>query len=199
MDNDGDGVADYPEDPGCDGPLDDSEESPILACDDGVDNDGDGHIDWNGGPLGESADPGCANASDLSERDPTLVCDDGADNDDDGRFDFDPVTFADPGDQYTLPSGSGDPGCFNPSWFVENPQCQDGVNNDPGQDPDPGQIDYDAGLFANGVADLNGPDPQCVGTPWKNKEKTGTCGLGSELALLLPPLIWLSLRRRSRA
>ncbi len=168
-------------------------------CDDGVDNDGDGTVDWNGGPLGESADPGCADASDLSERDPTLACDDGADNDDDGRFDFDPVTFSDPGDQHTLPSGSGDPGCFNPSWFIENPQCQDGVNNDPAQDPDPGQIDYDAGLFSNGIADPNGPDPQCAGTPWKNKEHTDTCGLGSELALLLPPLIWLSLRRGRRA
>jgi hypothetical protein len=31
----------------------------LPACDDGVDNDLDGQIDWNGGPSGEPADPGC--------------------------------------------------------------------------------------------------------------------------------------------
>jgi hypothetical protein len=109
------------------------------------------------------------------------------------------VTFADPGDQYTLPFGSGDPGCKNPTWSTESPQCQDGVNNDPGQDPDPGLIDYDAGNFANGSPDPNGPDPQCVGKPWKNQERKSSapCGLGSELALLLPLLFWRH-RRRAR-
>jgi hypothetical protein len=106
---------------------------PSTACDDALDNDGDGHIDWNGGPLGEPADPGCADDLDVSEKDDTgaYPCDDGADNDSDGRIDFDPVTFANPGDQFTLPSGSGDPGCIDPAGFTENPLCQDGVNNDP--------------------------------------------------------------------
>jgi hypothetical protein len=175
-------------------------------CSDGIDNDDDGTVDF-------PDDPGCDGTADLSERSPLLACDDGTDNDSDGRIDFDPVTYANPGDETTLPSGSGDPGCFNPSWFTEKPQCQDGVNNDTGQDPDPGHIDYDGGQSIHGdcsdgtcppgVSDPNGdgvadPDPQCVGLPWKNKEKTGICGVGAELALLLP-LMWLTWRRRRRA
>lgn len=42
FDNDGDGLTDYPDDPGCAG-SDASNESP--ACNDGIDNDGDGLID----------------------------------------------------------------------------------------------------------------------------------------------------------
>jgi hypothetical protein len=151
-------------------------------CGDGVDTDGDGLIDL--------ADPGCADVSDLSERDPTLPCDDGADNDGDGRIDFDPVTFAYPGDATTPPSGSGDPGCYDPSWGKEDPECQDGIHND-----SDGKMDYDAGFSANGSAHPAGRDPQCAGKPWKNRE----CGLGVELALVLPALMWLRRRRARRA
>jgi hypothetical protein len=43
------------------------------------------------------------------------------------------------------------------------------------------------------------PDPQCVGKPWKNKEKKKRfCGLGAELLFLPPLLMWLHRRRRSR-
>ena len=122
---------------------------------------------------------------------PPPACFDGIDNDDDGRIDFDPVTFANPGDQFTPPSGSGDPGCFNAAWFTEDPQCQDGTDND-----GDGWIDYDGGLAALGYVAAN-PDPQCSGKSWRNKEAED-CGLGIELTLLLVPLTWLS-RRRSRS
>ena len=49
------------------------------ACQDGLDNDGDGSID--------AADPGCASASDVSEHG-TNACDDRLDNDGDGTFDY---------------------------------------------------------------------------------------------------------------
>jgi hypothetical protein len=121
-------------------------------------------------------------------------CNDGLDNDGDGRIDFDPVTFANPGDEYTPPSGSGDPGCKDPSWFTENPRCQDGTDTD-----GDGAMDYDAGLSRNGSAHPAGPDPQCVGRPYRNCEKPICgCGLGVELALLLPSLIWLRSRRQPR-
>jgi hypothetical protein len=53
----------------------------LPACDDNVDNDGDGLVD-------HPTDPGCTSASDSTETDPTLACDDGADNDGDGTVDF---------------------------------------------------------------------------------------------------------------
>ncbi len=52
---------------------------PSKECNDGVDNDGDGHVD-------HPADPGCSSKKDASELG-TVQCDDGADNDGDGRTD----------------------------------------------------------------------------------------------------------------
>ncbi|MEM9488923.1 MAG: PPC domain-containing protein, partial [Myxococcota bacterium] len=69
LDNDFDGLADYPDDPGCTAPEDNDESD---SCPDGldcpqcgnqVDDDGDGLIDFAGG------DPGCDSASDGNELD----------------------------------------------------------------------------------------------------------------------------------
>lgn len=67
-DNDGDGLVDYPTDPGCTSAADDDEFNsppppPPAICSDGADNDGDGKIDY-------PADPGCASATDSDETDP---------------------------------------------------------------------------------------------------------------------------------
>jgi hypothetical protein len=133
----------------------------------------------------------------------TSVCDDGIDNDGDGLIDT-----ADPA------CSSGDPYTPDPTAKREQAQCQDGVNNDLGQDPNPGLIDFDGGQSIWGactgepggcpanVSDPEGdgvanPDPQCAGKPWKNQEKkSSSCGLGVEL-LLLAPLLWLWRRRRT--
>jgi hypothetical protein len=65
IDNDGDGLVDYPDDPGCATALKGTE-SP--ECQDGLDNDGDGRIDFDGGaslnggvPLAPF-DPQCTHA-----------------------------------------------------------------------------------------------------------------------------------------
>jgi hypothetical protein len=157
-----------------------------MACNDGFDQDGDGLIDY-------PDDPGCDDLLDPFETSETLPCDDGFDNDGDGGIDFDPVTFADPGDENTPPSGEGDPGCRNPSWSTESPECQDGIEDD-----GDGQMDYDAGYSANGSADPAGPDPECVDRPWRDSEAptASSCGLGGELTLLLPALVWMWRRRR---
>jgi hypothetical protein len=104
----------------------------------------------------------------------------------------------------------GDPGCADPAWPLEDPQCQDGADDD-----GDGRTDFDGGQSIwgpcsgapggcpPGVSDPDGdgtadPDYQCAGKPWKDREANpSACGLGTELALLLPAI--LGLRRRQRA
>ena len=81
--------------------------SPLLpgtpsACENGLDDDGDGMID-------HPEDPSCFAPGDRSESDP---CSDGIDNDGDGNLDF-----------------PADPGCFAPYSSTEEPQCSDGIDN----------------------------------------------------------------------
>jgi hypothetical protein len=120
IDNDGDGKIDFPNDPGCDSPDDNSEtDGPPTPggngppqCSDELDNDGDGRTDFPN-------DPGCESPQDDNEVDgpPAPECSDGMDNDGDGRTDF--------------PS---DPGCENRDDDDEEnndqPECSDGVDND---------------------------------------------------------------------
>ena len=90
LDNDGDGLIDFPDDPGCTDASDNDETDaqPLAQCEDGIDNDGDGLIDF-------PADPGCTDANDNDETDAPQVpeCNDGLDNDGDGLIDYP----ADPG------------------------------------------------------------------------------------------------------
>ncbi len=59
----------------------------FTLCSDGIDNDRDGFIDFDGG------DPGCDNAEDDSEKSTLYECDDGIDNDGDGFIDHRAVDF----------------------------------------------------------------------------------------------------------
>jgi hypothetical protein len=73
--------------------------APTPACQDGVDNDGDGLTDHAGG------DPGCDSPTDLGEHAPGLQCDDSLDNDGDGLRDY-----------------PADPGCAAPDSPNELPE-----------------------------------------------------------------------------
>src|SRR4051812_30521060 len=69
IDNDRDGLIDFPSDPGCESELDAREERVLMprACSDGIDNDGDGRIDFdsNGNGVRDAEDdPGCSSAAD---------------------------------------------------------------------------------------------------------------------------------------
>ena len=97
-------------------------------------------------------------------------CGDGLDNDGDGAVD--------------APS---DPGCQDAEGQREDPQCQDGVNNDPAQDA---LIDFDGGISAGlPPEEITQPDPQCQGIAWRNRERARSCGLGFELASVLIVLL----------
>jgi hypothetical protein len=116
---------------------------PSIDCDDGADNDGDGFTDY-------PADPGCDSSHDMSENSPLLVCDDGEDNDDDQLADY-----------------PADPGCFDSRGDIEDPECQDGINNDPTED---GLIDFDGGVAAGlPPQSQTEPDPQCT-FAWQARE-----------------------------
>lgn len=78
-DDDGDGRADFPADPGCADAGDASERSAAFVCDNDLDDDGDGLTDF-------PADPGCAEPIATLEN---PKCNDGIDNDLDGGTDFD--------------------------------------------------------------------------------------------------------------
>ena len=97
LDDDGDGLIDYPADPGCTSPTDDSEREPTLACDNEIDDDGHGTIDL--------LDPGCTDPGDTDERGPLYECDNGADDDLNGSADF-----------------PDDPGCLHPANLYELPE-----------------------------------------------------------------------------
>jgi hypothetical protein len=141
----------------------------VPACDDGLDDDGDGDIDY-------PDDRGCGSLDDAFETSDNWPCDDGVDNDGDGDIDY-----------------PADIGCSSPTSRPEAPDCSDGVDND-----GDGWIDFDGGASQNGGVPLTGDDPQCNDNPARNLEqRVVRCGLGFELALALPVLLALRTRRRS--
>ncbi len=113
LDNDDDGLPDWPDDPGCRGPFDTDEMDP-GQCGDGLDNDDDGFTDW-------PSDPACRTPeSPLESDDPRgpAACANGRDDDRDGKTDY-PI---DPGCTTAHDDDETDP----PSATV----CADGRDND---------------------------------------------------------------------
>ncbi len=106
LDNDGDGLTDFPADPGCTSPTD-LDETDVPECSDGLDNDGDGLVDFPN-------DPGCSSYLDATELGPP-ACSDGVDDDGDGLTDF-----------------PADPGCTDANDVSEQDlaACANGVDDD---------------------------------------------------------------------
>ncbi len=168
-DNDGDGLIDFPEDPGCSSGTD-LDEAQQPECSDGINNDGDGETDFpddtscssyvdddeSGPPAcgdgddndgdGETDfpdDPGCASATDVSEAD-LPQCANGDDDDSDGESDY---PF-DPGCSGPLDDDEGDVPLVGDDAGVGEP-IDAGTNDDgggnPGDPPDPGGVDGNGG------------------------------------------------------
>jgi hypothetical protein len=121
VDNDRDRKIDFGEngDPDCESDDDDSEagEPPVPACDNGVDDDGDGLVDGD--------DPGCTDENDDDETDPTTPpqCSNGEDDDGDGLVDGD------------------DPGCTD---GTDDDESDDPVAAPTCGDPDGDGVDHSA-------------------------------------------------------
>jgi poly(hydroxyalkanoate) depolymerase family esterase len=117
---------------------------PPAACNDGVDNDSDGNIDY-------PADPGCSSAADNDETDappPAPACDDGTDNDGDTKVDFP----ADPGCTSASDTDETDPPPPPPPGGTQlnfnSIDAEDGyvkANND-GSSPEVGTLETTTGL-----------------------------------------------------
>ena len=113
VDDDGDGLVDYPADPGCTSAVDFLEKEPTRPCDDGVDNDGDGRTDYRSDGSG---DLGCRDPAWLRE-DPQ--CQDGLNNDGRAGIDFDGGASVNGG----VPISTPDPQCTTPWRNREAASC----------------------------------------------------------------------------
>lgn len=209
QDNDGDGLTDYPDDPGCDDAFD-PDETDIPACADGIDNDDDGDTDFpddascssyldddeSGPPAcsdgvdndgdGQSDfpdDPGCQDANDVNEDD-IAACANGIDDDADGAIDY--------------PS---DPGCDDPFDDVEDDGGAGGAGGEGGMSGTGG--DGASGVGGNGP---QGPPPDHGGVTTSYGDEESGCGCRvaagkgarARLYLLLAAVGLIVWRRRRR-
>jgi hypothetical protein len=174
FDDDGDGRADFPEDPGCAdaGDFDEVDPPTPPACADGDDGDGDGYADF-------PEDPGCSGPGDPDERDPARPprCADGEDEDADGATDWP----ADPGcrgrgadSELDLPAACGndadddgdghvdfpfDVGCAAPADPDEqDPEARPACGNQRDDDRD-GRLDFPSDPGCVSAADDDERDP----------------------------------------
>jgi hypothetical protein len=109
IDDDGDGLSDYPADSGCVSPGDASERDQTLICDDGMDNDDDGLTDF-------PSDPACQTQVTTRE---SALCQDGLNNDNQTGIDFDGGASVNGGIAIDVP----DPQCAGMPWRNTEAAC----------------------------------------------------------------------------
>ena len=141
LDDDGDGITDYPFEPGCTGKGDDDEADPRQppACGNGRDDDMDGVVDF-------PADIGCAARGDLDEEDPRNrpQCSNRIDDDRDNVTDY-----------------PNDPGCAAAGDPSERDDAVPPACNNEEDDDRDGLVDfpYDPGCIAAGHVSERDLDP----------------------------------------
>lgn len=164
LDDDGDGLTDFPHDPDCFNTVD-TDEAPNEACSNGLDDDGDGLVDFPN-------DPGCTGAYDLDEADPATapLCADGIDNDGDNAIDF-----PNDGGCDSAADNSEDVNPLDP-----RPACDDGEDNDGDglidSDGDGNPALADPGCFDLNDVDESGPETCFYCEPFLLNEGDGTPG-----------------------
>ena len=166
IDNDNDGLTDYPGDPGCADSSDNTETDPTLVCDNGLDesNDADALADFrlSGGDLG------CTSATDSSEVDGE--CDDLSDNDLDTHTDF-----------------NDDSKCISYSDSSESPKDSCG-DTDNGIDEsvqgtvsgDDNDVPFSNTDFCIDSATLNEYSCEDISNDYNPLSSTITCGIGEQ-------------------
>ncbi|MEK7705877.1 MAG: VWA domain-containing protein [Myxococcota bacterium] len=162
VDDDGDGLTDFPYDPDCFDSID-SDETSSTACKNGIDDDGDELLDW-------PDDPGCTSGYDLSESDPATPpqCADGIDDDDDGAIDFP----HDPGCDAAADTSEASESRTAAS--VARYACDDGEDND-----GDGLVDLtDPGCSDDTDVDESGPEV-CFFCEALTANRPGQCDLGA--------------------
>ncbi|OGJ71071.1 hypothetical protein A3H22_04450 [Candidatus Peribacteria bacterium RIFCSPLOWO2_12_FULL_55_15] len=170
---------------------------PPTECNDGIDNDRDGALDYSAYSWGNS-DFGCLSANDRDERYPKAVCQDGRDNDGDGLSDFpwDPgCSSRQDNDEFNLPSSSP-PVSPPPPWY--SPPLSSSPSSSPPLFPTPtnppplpasllpqGRTPWLAlpiprcyNNVGQGYAEDIMIDLRCNGSKWGSEGRTGLGGSG---------------------
>lgn len=158
LDNDGDGLTDFPFDPDCFDSLD-LQEAPGPTCTNGIDDDGDNLVDWPN-------DPDCTSGYDDEDQaiNPVTQCSDGVDNDGDNATDF-PLDGG-------CDSAADDSEDVNP--LAPEPACDDLEDND-----GDGLIDLlDPGCFDANDVDESGPQA-CFFCEFFTDIRPGQCDISA--------------------
>lgn len=122
---------------------------PVPQCRDGIDNDGDGATDFNGGDFS------CSNGDDADETNPRAACQDGVDNDGDGVSDSNDSGCHSDGNVNNFSSYNRQDNDESNQITTATPHCQDGIDND-----GDGAADFPADFSCANASDNDETNPR---------------------------------------